>query len=368
MHLAGQAFDSAYRGWSFENDARREAFRSVVRLAALCHDLGHSPFSHCTEFAMPPLADLGLGFYGTTDGRRATHEDYTIAILEHTTLDESIQAHFPFSARHVAGLISSDVVVLDDFFVDGGLNHRRALSQIISSELDVDRMDYLVRDSYYTGARYGQIDVGWLLSNLAVQPDGNELSLALDASAIYAFDDFMIARHHMFLMVYFHHKSVIYEELLKRWVTSPSCTWSIPASIDEYLTVDDISLEAHLRQTTDRWARMVVERRPFQRVLERHGAPQEVDLEAEATALRAAGIDTIYAGSTGKLSRYNIVGQKRERAPTILVLERSRSVSQVSTIGEATQIFNRYADARRLARLYVAREEVEQARAVLDLR
>ena len=171
----------------------------------------------------------------------------------------------------------------------------------------------------------------------------------------------MIARHHMFLMVYFHHKSVVYEELLKRWVTSPDCDWAIPAELDRYLYVDDISLEAHLRTSDDRWARRIVERRPYRRVLERHGTPDEVDVTAEAALLESVGIDVISAGSTGTISRYNIVGQKRERAPVIFVIDAGR----VTTLASATEIFQRYADARRLARLYVPPEDVERAKALL---
>ncbi len=371
MFLAGKAFDSAYEDWKFSDPHARDRFRSVVRLAALCHDLGHSPFSHCTEFAMPSLSTLGLGWYGemSTSDRRATHEDYTIGILAHTTLVDVIAANFPFTAQHVAGLISWDVGITDDFFMDDGLDHREILSQIVSSELDVDRMDYLVRDSYYSGARYGQVDVPWLLTNLEAHAHEGRVSLAMDAKGIYAFDDFMIARHHMFLMVYFHHKSVVYEELLKRWVVSPDCDWQLPADMNEYLYWDDSSLQVHLRKSSIEWARRVVERRPYKRVYEVHGTPEDVDLSEEIQALEGGHIDFIAAGSTGKLSRYNVFGQKRDRAPRIHVIHRARGVAQrkVTTLEGATQVFQRYADARRLARLYVAEHDVDRAQALLSL-
>jgi HD superfamily phosphohydrolase len=369
MHLAGMAFDQAFRNWQFSSEAVRRRFRGLVRLAALCHDLGHAPFSHCTEFAMPPLASLGLGWYREVDDRRASHEDYTIAILAHTTLADAIARHFPFTAREVAALISADVVVPEEAFSDLGLDHRRILSQIVSSELDCDRLDYLGRDSYYTGARYGQIDVPWILSNLSAFPMDGGVSLALDGRAIYAFDDFLIARHHMFLQVYFHHKSVVYEEMLKRYVTSRDCEWSLPADLEAYLRIDDIALESHLRTAQNGWARRIVEQRPYRRVVERHGAPDEVDLEREKALLFDAGIGVIHTASTGRLSRYEVVGKKRSRAAAILVLERlpGMAVEQVQPLGEASGVFARYADARRITRLYVAPEEVDRARKVLGL-
>lgn len=370
MHLAGRAFDSVYDGWEFSSPAVRARLRACLRLAALCHDLGHSPFSHCTEFAMPAVEKLRLSWFAEgrqPRDRRANHEDYTLAILEHTSLAEVVGRHFPFTTRHIAALVDLDVDPGDDFFVDRGLDHRRLMSQIISSELDVDRLDYLVRDSYYSGARYGQIDVGWLVSNLRPWPTDDGVSLGLDVRAVYAFDDFMIARHHMFLMVYFHHKSVVYEELLKRHVASPECTWSIPADLDAYLFVDDISLEAHLRERATGWARRVVDRHPFQRILERHGTPQDVDLSREADALEDAGVEVIHAGSTGKISRYNVFGQKRQRAPAIYVVQRGAigAPTTASPLADATRVFQRYADARRIARLYVAPEDVATATTVL---
>jgi hypothetical protein len=368
FHLAGRAFDHAFRDTPLPAPVLAR-FRDAVRLAALCHDLGHAPFSHCTEFAMPPLSALGLSWYRPHLERRASHEDYTIAILAHTDLAALIGRRFACTARHVAALIESDVVVEDDFFVHAGVDWRRALAQIVSSELDVDRLDYLVRDAYYTGARYGEVDVSWLISNLTVHVVDDRASLALDSSAIYAFDDFLVARHHMFLMVYFHHKSVVYEEMLKRWVTSAESGWSLPSDLDAYLREDDLSLEVRLRNESSGWARRIVERRPYRRIIERHGSPEEVDLHAEEGALAAAGIDVLHAGSTGKLSRYNVYGQKRDRAPQIYVFERvpGLPVERITTLEQATAVFNRYADARRIARLYVAPEQVADARAVLGL-
>ncbi len=365
MHLAGLAFDRVYQGFDFGGTERRASLRAALRVAALCHDLGHSPFSHCTEFAMPPVRSLALEWVGALPDRRATHEDFTLAILQHPALARVVAANFSFTTRHVAALVMGEVAVGDGFFVDGnGLDHRRLLSQIVSSELDVDRLDYLVRDSYYTGARYGQVDVPWLVSHLRPHPIDGVMRLALDRAAIYAFDDFMIARHHMFLMVYFHHKSVSYEEMLKRHVLAPENTWSIPSDLDAWPWLDDVSLEMHLRRRETPWAARIVDRDPYRRVLERHGTPDEVALEAEADRLAAAGVLSIAAGSTGALSRYNVIGQKRERAPVLYVLD---DAGGARPLPEVADVFHRYADARRIARLYVAPEQLDAARRVLDV-
>ncbi len=381
MELAGRAFDAITQRAPPEcaalPPARRAALRSCVRLAALCHDLGHAPFSHCTEFAMPPLRALGIAAYAadrvaTRLDLLASHEDYTIAILTQSSLALCIAENFPFTGQHVAALVSHEVRVPDDFFLEGGLDWRRVLSQLISSELDVDRLDYLQRDSYYSGARYGQIDVGWLIGNLEchVHAKGRDdrhdvVSLALDHRAIYAFDDFMIARYHMFVMVYFHHKSVVFEEMLKRHFLEQvpgAPTYPFPTAIEGYLEMDDVHLHSYLRRSTDPWARRIVERRAYRRALELHGSQSEVSTERAVNALSSAGIDFLQASSTGKLSRYNVMGQKRGKAPRIYVVQRQPGCRErVLSLEDATRVFERYQDERHIARVYVPEDRVEQA-------
>lgn len=372
MELAGRAFDSCFRRDPFLEPGRRAVYRTLVRLAALCHDLGHAPFSHCTEFAMPPLRALGVEAYAPDRvehrlDETASHEDYTIAILTNSTLCANIARHFPFTGRHIAALVSREVEPPDALFIDGGQDYRRILSQLISSELDVDRLDYLVRDSYFSGARYGQIDANWILSNLEWHVDAEgQVSLALDHRAIYAFDDFMIARLHMFVMVYFHHKSVVYEEMLRRHFTGPECGYRFPADTASYLRMDDIHLHAYLRGAPDAWARRIVERRPYRRALELHGTPAQVSLSAALARLAERGIDTLAAGSTGKLSRYNVIGQKREGAPRIYVIQRFPGISpRVLPLEDATRIFERYHDERQISRIYVAEDRVDEAQALI---
>jgi HD superfamily phosphohydrolase len=371
MHLAGRAFDSAFEGHVFSSDTVRADYRQIVRLAGLLHDVGHAPFSHCSEFAMPNLSALQMDVYDPQvlhqrGERRASHEDYTIGILTQTSLRETIDSGFGFTARHVASLISREVLIEDDFFVDNDLDFRRVLSQLISSEMDVDRLDYLVRDSYFSGARYGQVDVHWLISNLTLYKSNGRVSLAMNRRAIYAFDDFMVARYHMFVMVYFHHKSVAFEEMLKRYITGPNCNYALPANMEEYLWVDDVQMAAHLRQQQDPWAQGIVNATPWSRVLELHGTPKDVDAAWAATALDTAGIENFTAGSTGKLSRYTVLGQKREGAESIYVIDDAiQGRIKVSPLQDATAIFERYQDERRISRVYVAPKNKAVAKTVI---
>jgi HD superfamily phosphohydrolase len=368
FHLAGAAFDAAFRDHGFSSPARRQALRSAVRLAALCHDLGHPPFSHAAEFAMPPLRELGIAAYvpAAVSGRldqRASHEDYTVAILTRSDLARAIAAHFPFLPAHVAALVSREVQVDDDFFVDQGLDYRPVLSQLISSELDVDRMDYLVRDSTYTGARYGEIDTDWLISHLRWHvDDGDKVCLALDRRAIFAFDDFLIARFHMFLMVYFHQKSIAYEQLLERYMRAPGCDYQLSSDLRAWLSCDDAHLVSHLRGSRDEWAQRIVEQRPYKMLVEAHGRVGEVDLAAQRATLEAAGIDVMEVSTRGALGKGPKAG-----TPTIFVIDRPRGLPErVIPLGRATTIFERYQDEHCISRLYVPRRHVDRAGALLS--
>lgn len=366
MHLAGRAFDACFRDDPFGSPEIRAGFRHCVRLAALCHDIGHAPFSHAAEFAMPALQSLGVGAYAPSlvadrMAQRASHEDYTVAILTQSNLADTVRANFSFDPLHVAALVSHEVEVEDDFFNHQGYDLRCLLSQLISSDLDVDRLDYLVRDSFFTGAQYGQVDVNWLVSNLARHVDGQgRVSLALDRRALYAFDDFMIARFHMFVMVYFHQKSVAYEEMLKRYMRSEECAYALPSDLEAYRGTDDAELMAHLRGSESEWARRIVEMDPFRVVWEGQGPLGHAQLDSLHQVLISAGLDAIAVPGPGV-----VYGQRKPGMPPLFVVNRQGHDKTVVPMDKATGIFERYQDERCVGRLYVPKPEREAARAVI---
>ncbi len=235
-HLAGRAFDQIFANFQFKSNDTFMRFKKVTKLAALLHDVGHGPLSHSTEEVMPPLKDLEVQVYKNrrsdiplsskvlNKDRQANHEDYTVKFITDSSLSEILKKNCQdLDPIHVACLIDKTLECPDDFFEEGELNFRTILSQIVSSELDCDRMDYLERDAYFCGTNYGRIELNWLLTNLTYHQVENNLHLAINRRALYAFDDFLLARHHMHSMVYFHHKSVVFEELLHRYLSSNEC-------------------------------------------------------------------------------------------------------------------------------------------------
>ena len=371
MHLAGLAFDSVFRDQPFSSPARMASLRRCVRLAALCHDLGHAPYSHAAEFAMPSLRALKVGAYLPERVRhrldeRAHHEDYTVAVLVNSELSRAIAAGFDFSPGHVAALISGDVGVDDDYFVEDGYDVRGLLSQLISSELDVDRLDYLQRDSLYTGARYGQIDATWLISHLARHVDDQgRVCLALDHRALYALDDFLLSRFHMFLMVYFHGKSVVYEEMLKRWVQEPGADFALPADVEAYLETDDAWMWAQLRASESRWARRITRYQPYKVVFEEHGTAEHTALEQRVAGLRAAGIDAIPSTAWG-----SVLGKvSADKVPLYVVGEEGRRLVEphpvARRLADLTPGRIGKVEGAGICRIYVAPEALDDARACL---
>ena len=363
-HLVGEVFDSVFRAYPFAKSSHRINFRQIVRLAALLHDIGHGPLSHTTEQVMPLCKDLNIKVYQdpSQGGRRANHEDYTIKYITDSNLAEVIREKFPeIDPYHVACLIDKNLPAKDDFFIDGNINFRCILSQLVSSELDADRMDYLERDSYYCGTNYGKIDLGWLVQNLTFYLKDNQMFLALNRRALYAFDDFLISRHHMYLMVYFHHKSIIYEEMLNRYLNSADCQFFLPSEIGAYTKYNDNKLYEHLSTVqNNKWARRISERRPYKVLIELHNTIDSSRPENMKKALEKQNIEVIWASSKARLSKYHSVSSEDHSMP-IYVVDQYDHWDQPAPIERSTEIFQKYEGTRVIDRLYVEPENYAAA-------
>lgn len=363
-------------------------FRSIVRLAALLHDVGHGPLSHTTEFAMPLVNELKLPSFipGKSHQEKATHEDYTLKIIldsELTPLLEKVGQVYGFQPRHIAALIEPKLEITDDFFKEQillpeirdtetqtglvSIDFRSILQQIISSEMDADRMDYLRRDSLHAGVSYGQFDFEWLLNNLTAHYNQNKCYLSLQHRALYTFEDFLISRFHMFLMVYFHHKSVIYDEMLAQYLTSPSCEYTLPADIEKYCDYNDAHLYAHLAQSSDKWAQRIVQKRPYQMLIELHsGIPamktsqiqQDRLLKDIRLSLQNRDIHYLISTSTSELSKYF----RRPGDPLFIHYDNHYSTPCFIPLEQCTDLFQKYNKKRFITRLYVSPENYSRCK------
>jgi hypothetical protein len=361
MHLAGVAFDQVFRNKPLGDEAERSRLRSTVRLAALLHDVGHGPLSHASERAMPEAAALRIPGL-SAPLRPASHEHYTLKLILDGPLTPLI-AQGGVTPRGVAALISQEIAPEPGELEGAGINLRPVLSQLVSSEIDVDRMDYLLRDSYYAGVTYGRYDLPWILSNLTLHEEGGRGFLALERRALHAVEDFLLSRYHMYLMVYFHHLSVIYEEMLLRHFEAEARDFKFPADVGAYLAYDDYTLYTYLAQSGQPLATRVSQNAPYRLLAEEHAA-QPPSLEALEARLKEKQILYIRSSSAGTLSHYfRPQTGRRPGSPQIFVVDRGGA--SPTPLEASTELFARYAAKKVIERVYVPPEQLADARALL---
>jgi len=212
--------------------------------------------------------------------------------------------------------------------------------------MDADRMDYLLRDSFFTGATYGRVDIAWLVSNLRPVIREGRCHLGLDSRAVFAFEDFLLSRYHMFLMVYFHHKSVIMHRMLKRFLDAHPLRF--PADPDEYLAWDDRRLLDLLASHDDPWARRITAPAPLKTVMEFRGPKPEIDLDAVASQWREKGAVVGVVDSRFDLSHYYTHGRTDAPVPAMFIVEGGRPMP----LEDYTDLFLRYSKERHVVRIY----------------
>ena len=366
MHLAGRAFDSVFDEVPWMDGADRVRLRQTVRLGALLHDVGHPPLSHTLESILPHLSEVPLDHSGECPDRQASHEDMTLTLITKSDLSDVIREAFAsegISPEAVAGLVSRDLPVESGAYSVGSRNLRPLLSQLVSSEIDVDRMDYLLRDAFFTGTTYGRFDRDWLLGSLTYHEDGSEnVSLALHGRAIYSFEDFLLSRYHMFLMVYFHQRTNAYDRMLLRFFDTLEPAVVLPGDAAGYLLWDDSAIQAILRENSENvWAQRILSRRPIRRVLDLKGDRVAELQPLVEDQLKSAGIAAEWMTSKGVLSKYH--GKRDDPMSRIHVAFDSHSGREGTLpLEQATGLFSRYRDPTILLRLYTVDTDVDRAR------
>jgi HD superfamily phosphohydrolase len=171
MYLAGKLTENQNLSQLLSEDEIQ-----IVRMASLLHDVGHGPFSHVFEHLLVKFLNK-------------THEDMTRWIIQKSELRDIISG-LGYDADAIGKLAVGELRRRGKAFLD----------QIIQSAVDVDKLDFVVRDTYHTGAEYGYVDVFRLIYMLDVLGE----NLAVDVGALSALESFVLARLESFRSIYFH--------------------------------------------------------------------------------------------------------------------------------------------------------------------
>ncbi len=189
--------------------------------------------------------------------------------------------------------------------------------------------------------------------------------LAFGIKALPAFEHFLLARYHMFQMVYFHPKSDIYDAMLRRWLAEEGDGVRFPSDPDAYVGVNDAWLMDRLKESSNHWAQRVQERAPYRLVCELRTEEQKTQREMIEKRLEESGIDTLWLRAAHVLSRYAQSPAKLARNPIFVHDTLGPGERTTVRIDAATDLFDRYEKHKTVERLYVSPENKDRALAIL---
>jgi hypothetical protein len=289
MELAGRVFDvvthpdnvteqvKALLAELGQPDALRY-WRRVLRMAALCHDIGHLPFSHAAEKELLPAG--------------WDHERLTREIIASEDMRDIWKGVPPLEPKHVLKLAVGQEKARDLTYTDW----EAILSEIIvGNAFGVDRMDYLLRDSHHAGVAYGKFDHYRLIDTMRILPsppagedgESRETALGVEQGGLQSAEALMLARYFMYSQVYFHPIRRIYDIHLKDFLTDWLQGGRFPTEIGKLLCMTDNEITAALldcaydeSKSGHVHARRIMRREHFKVTYERN--PNDVAVNPEA--------------------------------------------------------------------------------------
>lgn len=315
-------------GEYFESEAAFAYQRRLLRASLLLHDIGHGPFSHACEAVL-----------------EMAHEVRTAAILASDEVRSAL-ARIDVDPADVLALVIGDPTC-----------RYPVLRELVSGpNLDADRMDYLLRDSYFTGAVGGSYDVEQLIASLRIFENAGAPVLGVDARGVVALESFVVARYMMFATVYFHHTTRQFERILQAALRE---TWPDPRTLDpieEFLAWDDFRVLESFRFAESPAARAVRDRETlYARVAEFNSDNDRPAFDRCLEQLEATYGDAVWADTQAQLMHRMPLGA-RSTVPV-------RTHAGIVDARIASDLINRLSGNAYWRKLYVDRRSVDVAQA-----
>jgi len=297
--------------------------RQLVRMAALLHDVGHTPLSHAGEELMP----------NTKTGKKYRHENYTANIIR-DKLRGVIEEHpenknnYHISAEEVASLIEGN---------EKGLAEKIFLRTLISSQLDADRGDYLLRDSFHIGVKYGIYDYNRLINtiSLGIEPEEDNPVLGVEKGGWHVAEELILARYSMFTQVYFHKTRRAYDYHLSQVLKSflQNGTFPQPNKMDDFLEWDDWKFFQLIKENAkvNKDCEAILKRKHVRNVYETTERPEIEDLEKLENAKKVLSDLVTFEDKSVKLW-YNSSGEEGSMEVFIINESKIKPLSSYSKI------------------------------------
>ena len=324
------------------NQDRIKRNRQLLRLAALLHDLGHAPFSHASD----DLFENGMD-----------HEKYSEKLILTPPIKDIIN-QLPDKGINVTSMDVSSLLSGENIDADGAF-----LKEIYTGEIDVDKMDYLLRDSLFTGVHYGRFDHDRLINTLCLiqTPNSEDVirTLAVEEGGLHALEALVLARYFMFTQVYFHRVRRSYDHHLENFLKIKLGHY--PLNLDDYLTWDDNKVLGLLKEATDNEdARCILTRNHY---VEAFNTPEHTDSE-QRTRFKWMSEKVIEEfpdvkcyideaeKAPHKFQKVDFYVKKRDRGEISLVTKESKIINSLQNIEQY--------------RIFVSRENRDQVKTFCD--
>jgi hypothetical protein len=234
-------------------------------------------------------------------------------------------------------------------------------------------MDYLLRDAHFTGVAYGTHDIEHLISNLGViDLPGKGLVRTIDSTAVRAFEDFLLARYHMFLQVYMHKTTVAFDHFLEQAIAEGEFSFDVPGDAWAYATLHDSTILekmfAAAAKPEGRWSKRLVERHPAKMIfVSTNAKPEEKKIMDDLVAtFQENKVQFFTMHGKQYLSKSHSSKGLDPAHSAMLVRRKLFGRFHFEPVEKYSSLLNKYNEAIDLTYLYVLPEHYKEAERIVD--